>query len=391
LRGGFSSAVAVAAAVAGAALAGGPPAKLTGAGEVHRGEFGWSIALAADGRTAAVGAPNDDSPTFDSARGVLSQGTGAVWVYARSGSRWRQVGPKLVGRGGVGPAQFGADVALSGDGRTLAVGAPADSGGTGAVWVFTRAGSGWRSRRLAPPGPGTGFGTSVALSDSGRVALVGGAAAGGGAGAAWIYARRGTSWVRSARLRPPGEAGIAQLGKEVALSGSGTVALVGAPGDEAAWVFVRRGGRWAPLPRKLSGNGTDGFGRSVALSRDGTTALVGAPVDGNGAGAAWLFRVGGAAGKRLTAGDERGPGQLGDSVALSANGQVALVGGALDDSGRGAAWRFGPAGPPQKLRPAGIRPASEFGNSVALSGSGAVALVGSVGDRDFVGSAWLYG
>lgn len=400
MPGGFPNlaAAAAAATIAATALGGtnAGPYRLTGAGEVHRGEFGWSVALSRDGRTAVVGAPNDDSPTFDSAHGVLSQGPGAVWAFARSGARWQPLGAKLVGRGGIGPAQCGAAVALSADGRTLLVGAPADGGGAGAAWIFTRRGSTWQEHRRKLAGrAGDGFGASVALSDSGRLAVI------GGASGAWVYARRGSSWVRTARLAVPGQGQASQFGKAVALAGDGSVAVVGAPGDEggsgAAWLFVHRGARWQRLAGQLTGSGAEGaggFGRSVALSGDGTTALVGAPVDANGAGAAWLFDVGPASwsrrGKKLSGTDETGPGQFGDSVALSASGRTALVGSALDADGRGAAWVFDPDGTPHRLQPAGSRPASEFGNSVALSGAGTLALVGSVGDADYVGAAWAF-
>lgn len=397
MRGGFSSAAA-AALLAGTALAGGPGSfqqsapKLTGPGEVHRGEFGWSVALARDGRTAAVGAPNDDSPTFDSANGVLSQGKGAVWVFARAGARWRQLGGKLTGKGGVGPVQFGAAVALSANGRTLLVGAPADGGGAGAVWVFSRRGATWEpaGRKLAGRA-GSGFGASVALADSGRVAVVGGNAG------AWIYTRSGSAWTEAARLVAPRDAAASQFGRAVALSGDGTLALVGAPGDGggggAAWLFARRGSHWQAAGARLTGAGTDGlagFGRSVALSGDGAVALVGGPVDGDGTGAVWRFHAGpagwSAAGKKLTATAESGPGQFGDSVALSANGETALVGGALDAGGTGAAWWLDSGRAPQRLQAAGVRRSSELGNSVALSGTGRLALVGSVGEADFAGA-----
>jgi hypothetical protein len=59
-----------------------------------------------------------------------------------------------------------------------------------------------------------------------------------------------------------------------------------------------------------SGSGPGQFGSSVALSADGSTALVGGPQDDNGAGAVWVFtRSGGAwsqQGPKLTAGDEGG-------------------------------------------------------------------------------------
>ena len=76
--------------------------------------------------------------------------------------------------------------------------------------------------------------------------------------------------------------------------------LIGGKDDNtkqgAAWVFGRSGSTWSPQGRKLTGLGETGageFGSSVALSSDGNRALVGGPADQPGApaygkGAAWV-------------------------------------------------------------------------------------------------------
>ena len=60
----------------------------------------------------------------------------------------------------------------------------------------------------------------------------------------------------------------------------------------AAWVFKRANdGTWTTL-QKLLGNDSVGLSRqgtSVALSADGNTALVGAPTDNSSRGAAWVY------------------------------------------------------------------------------------------------------
>ena len=85
---------------------------------------GESVSLSADGNTAIVGGPSD---------GV---GTGATWVWRRSGGVWTQ-GPKLVGSGGSGMSNQGQSVSLSADGLVTAVtGGVFDNGGAGAAWVF---------------------------------------------------------------------------------------------------------------------------------------------------------------------------------------------------------------------------------------------------------------
>ena len=48
--------------------------------------------------------------------------------------------PKLTGSDPIGSVEQGFAVAISKDGTTAIVGAPFDSSGTGAAWVFTRSG-----------------------------------------------------------------------------------------------------------------------------------------------------------------------------------------------------------------------------------------------------------
>jgi hypothetical protein len=91
----------------------------------------------------------------------------------------------------------------------------------------------------------------------------------------------------------------ANQGQSVALSADGHTAIVGGPADinnaggGAAWVFTRGGGVWSQQGDKLVGTGAVGtsvsLGFSVALSADGNTAIVGGPSDNAGAGAAWVF------------------------------------------------------------------------------------------------------
>jgi glycine/D-amino acid oxidase-like deaminating enzyme len=111
----------------------------------------------------------------------------------RSGSSWRQQGKELTAPGKPGTVQFGGSVALSGSGDTALVGGAGDNGevGTGAVWLFTRSGSAWSHEgtqlaRRRERGS-AGFGSSVAISTDGSIAVVGGYNDDHGTGAAWEY------------------------------------------------------------------------------------------------------------------------------------------------------------------------------------------------------------
>jgi len=128
-----------------------------------------------------------------------------------------------------------------------------------------------------------------------------------------------------------GSGGVANQGLAVALSADGNTALIGGGGEAsvgAVWVFTRSGGAWTQQGSKLVGTGAafPAFprqGQSVALSADGNTALVGGPGDNANFGAVWVFtRSGGVwtqQGNKLV-GSGVGPlaGQ-GQSVALSAD------------------------------------------------------------------------
>jgi len=389
-------------------LAGGPSsliqqgAKLAG-GEEESGEglFGRSVALSADGETALLGAPND--------AGRL----GAAWVFTRSGTGWAPQGAKLTGgEEESGEARFGRAVALSANGETALVGAPRDGGRSGAVWVFTRTGSTWTPQaKLTGEGESgdSWFGRSVALSADGNTALVGGYVEHDNTGAVWVFTRSGSTWSQQGAKLLGGaeESAGGKFGWSVALSGDGETALIGAPGDGgklgAAWVFTRSGSTWAQQGAKLTGGaeeGADGrFGWSVALSADGETALIGANHDEGGAGAVWVFTRSGSTwaqqGAKLTGGGEQGKGEFGDSVALSEDGATALIGGHHDDGESGAAWVFTDSGSTwaqqgAKLTGGEEQGKGEFGWSVGLSGDGGTALIGGPGDAEKVGAAWVF-
>ena len=172
------------------------PSDHFGCGGVVQGHTGQGVALSADGRTLAVGAPHEgshaigvngnqgDNSTFDA---------GAVYVFIRAGTAWAQqayIKPSNPQTG----AEFGHYVALSADGNTLAVSAYWEASNAtgingnqkdesipqaGAVYVFTRQGATWRQQSYVKAsntgeagtadsfGEGDQFGFSLALSGDG--------------------------------------------------------------------------------------------------------------------------------------------------------------------------------------------------------------------------------
>ncbi len=381
-----------------------PGSELTVAGEIGAGQFGGSVALSTDGDTALVGAPLD------------AEGVGAAWVFTRSGSAWAQQEQLPVPEEAGERGHFGSSVALSADGDTAFVGAQGQR--KGAVWVYTRTGSGWTPQAELTPSTdaiNAFFGHSVAVSANGETAVISAPLDNGGVGAVWVFTRTGSSWTEQAVLTGHGESGDAHFGRSVAVSADGDTTIVGGRldggGVGAAWVFSRSGSVWTQDGPKLTGSEEEGnaqFGYSVALSPEGETALIGGAKDDGGTGAAWVFARSETSwtqdGAKLAGEAASHERRFGSSVALSANGSVALIGDAAADRKVGGAWEFARTGSEWQregifLTP-GEQPASEeeqeevgearFGRSVALSGDGETALLGGPRANEDIGAAWIF-
>ncbi len=358
-------------------------------------EFGTSVALSASGNTALVGAP----------------AVNAAFIYTRSGGTWSE-GTMLSSTEASGKSRFGQSVALSAGGNTALIGGPHDHEGDGAAWVFTSSGSTWSQQGSKLTGSGEvgegNFGTSAALSAEGNTALLGAPLDNGGTskgiGAAFVFTRSGSTWSQQGpKLKPTEQVGEPNFGTSVALSGEGNTAVIGGPEDDesagALWAFTRSGTDWSQQGTKLTADdelGQSNLGASVALSSEGSTAIAGGPTDATGHGAAWAFVRSGSTwsqqGPGLRPGDQEGRGQFGASVALTANGNLALIGAPQEREEHedcrvmigcpGATWQFTRSGvswsqlSPPKKRPFGT---VEFGKSVALSSEGTTALTGDPG------------
>jgi hypothetical protein len=371
--------------------------KLVAAGVSELADQGYSVAVAADGDTALVGAPYYNG--FD----------GAAWVYVRSGSTWTQQA-KLVSKEASGNVQQGYSVALAADGETALVGGKTYEG-TGAAWVFTRAGSTWSERAKLVGTEASGDaeqGDSVALSADGETALIGGYKDAGGVGAAWVFTGSGSSWAQQGKkLVGAHGGGVIEEGTSVALSGDGETALIGGPFAEsekgAVWAFTRSGSTWKEQEKLPAGTGASekaAQGESVALSGDGDTALIGGPGDDEATGAAWVFTRSGETwnqqgGELLGEDATLKEAQQGHSVSLSEDGDTALIGGYHDNVSVGAAWAFVRSGSTwgEQEKLVGTGSVGGFptqGSGVALSADGATALVGGAGDNGGVGAAWVF-
>ncbi len=375
--------------------------KLTGDEPPGDSWFGASVALSADGNTAVVGAPQAEG------------GAGRAYIFVRSGATWVQQGPALVGVGAqseITTAGFGERVALSDDGNTALVAGPSDRFFMGAVWVFVRSGTAWSQQgtKLAisqENGQGE-CGLALALSGDGNTALIGCPDENAYYGGAWVLVRSGSDWVQQGeRLVGADEAGRAYFGTSVALSDDGNTAAVGGWNDTeglgAVWPFSRSGTAWTQQGDKLTGASEEGeghFGQTLALSGNGTSLLAGGSADGGEAGAAWAFGWTGtewvSQGDKLVPNDATPRSLFGSAIALSYAGDRAIISG-LNDGETGAVWEFANSGSGwsqvgTKLTAGEPSHLALFGSGLALSCSAGVALIGASEENGQAGAVWPF-
>ncbi len=356
--------------------------------------FGWSVAISGD--TLVVGARNENS----NASGVngdqsndSTTNAGAVYVFTRSGTEWRQQA-YLKASNTDSNDLFGLSLAISGD--TLVVGTRSeDSNATGvngdqsdnsavqagAAYVFTRSGAVWSQQaylKASNTDTNDRFGFSVAISgdtlvvgadgeDSNATGINGGQSnnSAGDAGAAYVFTRDGTKWSQQAYLKASNSDGNDFFGHAVAISGDTLVvgangehsSATGVNGDEndnsaegagAAYVFTRSGTQWSQQAYLKASNNDilDQFGFSVTISGD--TVVVSADLEDSnatgingdqsdnslvGAGAAYVFTRSGTQWSQqayLKASNTGAGDDFGGAMAIS--GDTLLVGAYPEDS-----------------------------------------------------------
>jgi len=366
-------------------------AQLTALGGSQFDEMGFSSAISADGNVAIIGAEGKNDSK------------GAAYIFSRSGANWFQRA-ELTGLGGVAHDNFGHSVALSADGGTAIVGARGKNTGRGAAFVFTGLGSSWSQQAELTANNGAAlddFGISVALSVDGNTAIVGAE----GKNSAYVFTRSGSDWTQQGNALIPSDGAAGDhFGFSVALGADGNTALISAIGKNSGqgkvYLFTRSASTWNLQGELMAGDGIvgDGFGISVALSANGSTALIGASSRNSGQGAAYVFTRFGSEwtqqGGALTAHDGVASDYLGWSVALSADGEIALIGADGRSSSLGATYVFTRSGAvwteqAEISADNGVK-GDTFGFSVAISGDGSTAVCGAIATNGWTGSLYVF-
>lgn len=272
-------------------------------------EAGKSVAISADGNTVVMGVPIKETCGKEgcSPSAPLS---GHAIIYAQINGNWVQQGSVLTG----GSYRYGQQVAISADGKTLIIsggGADYPNYTNDRTYVYTLNNNNWVQQ-----GPVLDVeALSLAISADGNTAIFNGVAN------TYVYQRNGDTWTRQQGLyddySPDHNIGA------VALSADGKTAIVANPwyNDSKGVVsmFAFNGVSWVQQATYTTGTPKAQKGLSVALSADGNVAMVGGAtvIFYTRPNSAWSTKT-----KKLS----NDPG-LASYLALSADGTTAIVNG----------------------------------------------------------------
>jgi hypothetical protein len=239
-------------------------------------QFGYSVALSADGNTFAVSSFDEGGASRVVVNGPNGpfppgrNGTGAIYVYTRSASTWT-LQSYLKASNAENGDSLGVMVSISDDGNTIAGGIldedclatgvnpsnacdtdqPTDTS-AGAVVVFIRNGTQWAQQafiKASNTGKEDWFGSRLQISGDGNTLAVAAqledSAAQGingkqdddsaqEAGAVYFFTRTGTTWAQKAYVKSSNNEAFDEFGSSVALSRDGRTMAVGARGEDSS-------------------------------------------------------------------------------------------------------------------------------------------------------------
>lgn len=243
--------------------------------------FGYRVSLADDGNTLAVSALLEDSPSFgincnqdnyettnygssdtsssvnpsDDLIGAVDFNVGAVYIFTRTGSSWSQdayVKPifSTIHAFNASPVElrFGETMAISGDGKTLAVGATSDFISRSGVFNFANSNSSSSSissvntcfEYYPSSSSSTSSSSSVSSSSSSKSSTTSSSSSstssykgGSGSGAVYMFRLKDTGWDEESHVKASNAQESDAFGTSIALSTDGNTMAVGAIGDDS--------------------------------------------------------------------------------------------------------------------------------------------------------------
>lgn len=372
-------------------------------GEVEFDHSGWSVSSSFNGSIVAIGAPRNDGTGSDK---------GHVRVYENIGGDWTQIGQDIDGESS---GDFSGDfeaISLSSDGAIIAIGGRLNNGNganSGHVRVYEYNGiDTWIQIGQDIDGEALSdeSGTSVALSSNGRIVAIGARfndGNGTSSGHVRVYEYNGVDTWEQIGEDIDGEAAFDYSGQSISISSDGSMVAIGAPlngidNNGHVRIYKYNGvDSWEQLGQDIDGEASNDVSAwSVSMSSNGSIVAIGAPGnDGNGnlSGHVRVYEYNGVdtwiqIGQDIDG--ELSDDESGKSVSLSANGRVVAIGAPINNGGgsfRGHVRIYQNIGNiwiqiGQDIN--GESKGDKSGSSVALSSDGSTVAIGA-NENDGIG------
>lgn len=381
-------------------------------------EIGRSVALSSDGLTLAIGGPLDEDG--------FSNLAGATWIFVRNATTgvWSQQGAKLVGTGYVGDSKQGTSVSLSSDGDIVSIGGNNDDSGNGAVWIFTRTAGVWTQQGAKLTGAGAtaasgqGISTLLTTNNGGFPRLIFGAWLHNAlTGTIFVFDSNGMAWTQvggplELSVTGGGQLTFSGLGWSLAVVNNATELITGAV------LFATGGGALAQF--SLSGSFSQLGNEVIRYSTNTFTppinSLQGVNLDITPSGdyfvingrlypqKAWIFsRSGSTYSVEYQFNVPNAYNETGttSSVAISANGNVVIIGDWTNNSNIGRVFVYtrdfdvfgtylGTWTLMQELTPVGAIGNPRFGIDISINNDATILAVGGYDDNAGDGAVWVF-
>jgi hypothetical protein len=314
-------------------------------GNIRNGSNNISLNYA--GNILAFGTERNDGGGTDA---------GSVRVFQFTNNAWAQMGSDINGENA--GDYFGNSLGLSDDGLTLVVAADQYGGSNiGAVYVYEYSTSGeWIQKGSRLVGENTNdykLGNHVSINNEGSIIAASSRGAESSKGEVKIYKYDQSATSSWTQLGSDilGEAANDNSGDNFSLSGDGYRIAIGALGNDGGgsgsghvrvYDHTPSGtASWTQMGVDIDGESTsDYFGDSVSLSSDGLTLAVGARTNeggGSSRGSVRVFKYNRPSGSWTQFGSdidgEANNDYSGESVSLSKDGTIVVIGACLNDGG----------------------------------------------------------
>ena len=250
---------------------------------------GWASYVGIDG--------NGDTFAFQS-NGTSEKTGSSVKVYQdyfiknnRNTFNWIKYGDTIYSKNA--NDQMAGSLSLNSAGNIIAMGSGFNGASAGFARIYSFNGFNWiqLGQDLVGQAVGNGFGHSISLNDAGNIVAIGEEsydASIGNEGAVKFYTYNGSNWISYGSLLF-GSSANDRFGTSVSMSGSNNIVVVGAPSAYASVigyvkVFSYSSGTWSQLGQTINGVASsptqvqeEKFGSKVLINRAGNRILISAP------------------------------------------------------------------------------------------------------------------